>query len=71
MKTTFYNTSITIEAATPQEAYMKLCELLDITGENIGVVAYSTDTFSTTLPDGTESEERSTEEICTECGEDD
>jgi hypothetical protein len=42
MITTFHNVLISIEADTPEEAYARLCGLLNAAG-----VEYTTDTFST------------------------
>lgn len=57
METTFFNVIITVSAKTPQDAYTKLCELL-----NDPDVEYTTDTFKTYV-DGQTSEKISTEKL--------
>ena len=57
METTFFNVMITISAKTPQDAYTKLCELL-----NDRNVEYTTDTFKTHIA-GLTSEKISTEKL--------
>ena len=46
MLTTFNNVCISIEAATPEDAYMLLCDLFE-PAVCANILEYSTDTFST------------------------
>ena len=47
MTVTFHNIVITLEAATPKEAYGALCELLDAYNQRCdGGIEWETDTYS-------------------------
>lgn len=56
METTFNNVMITIEADSPEKAYTRLCEILEV-GCKVGELEYTTDSFS--LGDSTESHDTS------------
>lgn len=49
METTFHNVLITISAKTPEDAYYKLCEMLQSNG-----VEFTTSTYTTDQPGGDE-----------------
>lgn len=58
----FFNVTLTVSAPNAQEAYNKLCELLDY-GCRRGWLEYETDSYNVSEGHGHETETRSTQEL--------